>query len=94
MWFLMSTVQGPSRYEFWKKDPVNLNSGAPLRLGELMSRHRFDDIFKPLQLTNSKPPNYVDKFFPIRDLVSAWNANMRSNFTPGWISCLDESMMV
>jgi hypothetical protein len=38
------------------------------------------------------PPTYCDRFFEIRKLVDAWNENMVVNFSPGWISCLDESM--
>jgi Transposase IS4 len=94
LWFLMATIQGPTRAEFWKKEGISLFSGAPFRLGEMMTRNRFDDILKSIGFTNQNPPNYVDKFFPIRDLVTAWNDNMTINFTPGWISCLDESMMV
>jgi Transposase IS4 len=94
IWFLMATIQGPARYEFWKKDPIDPFVGAPICLNEYMSRNRFQDILTSLQFTDGEPPNYVDKFFRIRDLVNAWNGNMTSNFTPGWINCLDESMMV
>jgi Transposase IS4 len=94
IWFLMAIkIQGPAHYKFWEKDPVDPFVGAPIRLNEYMSRNRFQDILASLQFTDGEPPNYVDKFFRIRDLVEAWNGNMTSNFTPSWINCLDESMI-
>jgi Transposase IS4 len=59
-----------------------------------MSRIILDDILRYLQLKQNDPPNYVNKLFLIRYLVSAWIDNMHANYTPGWISCLDNSMMV
>ena len=36
----------------------------------------------------------MDRLSHVRKLVEAWNYNISTNFTPGWISCLDESMMI
>jgi hypothetical protein len=94
LWFLMATIQGPARHEFWKLDPINIFAGAPFRLNEYMSRNRFEDILGALTYTSSNPPNYIDKFFRIRGLLQAWNDNMKAVFIPGWITCLDESMSV
>jgi Transposase IS4 len=58
-----------------------------------MSRNRFDDILSSLVYTNKEPTIYKDRFFEIRQLVDCWNANMAANFSPGWVTCLDESMM-
>ena len=35
---------------------------------------------------------YVDRFSEVRQLIDAWNANMAHNFSPSWISAIDESM--
>jgi Transposase IS4 len=94
IWFLIATIQGPSRVEFWRKETIDPFSGAPYRFGEFMSRNRFDDILQSITYTNHDPPAYIDKFFRIRQLVQEWNENMALNFKPGWILCLDESMMV
>jgi Transposase IS4 len=94
IWFLIATIQGPSRVEFWRKESIDPFSGTPYRFGEFMSRNRFDDILQSMTYTNIDPPAYLDKFFRIRQLVQEWNENMGLNFKPGWISCLDESMMV
>jgi hypothetical protein len=92
LWFLMATIQGPQRTDYWSLEPVSKYNGAPFRITE-MSRFRFDEILRCLRYTDDMPPTaYCDQFFQIRKLVEAWNENMAANFTPGWISCLDESM--
>ena len=94
IWMLMSTCCGPSRRDYWKNSQIDMFDGAPFRLTEYMSRNRFEDILASLAFTNNIPPAYVDKFFHVRDIIDAWNENISENFVPGWVSCLDESMMV
>ena len=94
IWFLMATIQGPHRREFWSSKNIDRFQGTPFRLGDLMSRNRFEDILEALNYTDKNPPTYHDPFHPIRQLVEAWNANMTENFLSGWISCLDESMSI
>ena len=55
---------------------------------------RFEQILARLKCTYEEPPHYVDRFFRVQKLVGAWNANISANFISGWISCLDESMMI
>lgn len=93
LWFIMSTIEGPNRRDFWSMDVIDVFNGSPFRLNLYMSRNRFEDILYSLGYTKSNPPAYNDKFYEIRDLVDAWNEHMSENFTPGWASCLDESMM-
>ena len=45
-----------------------------------------------MKLTDRKEPPYADKFWEVRQLIDEWNKNMEQNFSPSWISCLDESM--
>jgi Transposase IS4 len=93
LWFLMATIQGPSRHDYWRQADVDCFAGAPYRFNMFMSRNRFDDIASAITYTSNNPPTtYVDKFWAIRDVVQAWNENMYQCFTPGWITCLDESM--
>jgi Transposase IS4 len=93
VWFLMATIQGPSRHDYWRNAKIDMFSGAPYRFNHLIKRSRFDSILSALTLTDNTPPLYVDRFFQVRQLIAAWNDNMFANFSPGWISCLDESMM-
>jgi hypothetical protein len=57
-----------------------------------MSRTRFEEIMAKIRLTDKEYPPYSDKFFDVRQMIDAWNDNMKDNFVPSWISCLDESM--
>ena len=66
--------------------------GAPLRLGSFMSRKWFEVILKTLAITARQPPAFRDHFWEVREIIEAWNANMTEQFTPSWLSCLDESM--
>ena len=57
-----------------------------------MSRKRFDTILRAIFYTNHDKPTYRDKFWEVRQMVDEWNKNMAQQFTPSWVSCLDESM--
>ncbi len=46
-----------------------------------------------LVFTSEQPPALSDKFWQIREMVSAWNTNMK-DFIAGWVLCLDESMSI
>ena len=90
----MSTIEGPNRHDYWRVSEINLFEGAPFRLNNFMPRNRFDEIGQCLGFTDiNPPPVYTDKFFLIRQMVKEWNENMARVFSPGWVSCLDESMM-
>ena len=66
--------------------------GALMRLGTFMSRKQFEAILKALAITARQPPAFSDCFWEVREIIEAWNANMTEQFTPSWVSCLDESM--
>ena len=92
LWFLMATIQGPERSEFWKLAEVDVHDGAPFRLNSLMTKNRFDEILHSLTLTDIPPPDYKDRFHQVRQIIDEWNKNTNENFKPGWVTCLDESM--
>jgi hypothetical protein len=92
LWFLMATTHFNRRHEFWSEQPITPFEGAPFRLNGLMSRTRFDNILSSLQFTNMDPPQYLDRFWEVRQMLDAWNDNMRTTFVCSWIACLDESM--
>jgi Transposase IS4 len=63
LWFLMATIQGPSRHEYWRQADVDCFSGAPYRFNVFMSRNRFDDIASAITYTSNTPQaTYIDKF--------------------------------
>jgi Transposase IS4 len=95
IYFLIATIEGPSRRDFWSLGPIDLFQGAPFRVSGFMSRTRFENILYNLKFTSQPepPPDRPDKFFFIREMVKAFNDNLQKNFSSSWINCLDESMM-
>ena len=89
LWFLMGTIKGP---EFWSLGEVDGLVRAPMRLGTFMSCKQFEAILKALAITAGHPLAFWDHFWEVRDMLQAWNKNMVEQFTPSWVSCLDESM--
>ena len=92
LWFLMATINGPECTDFWSMGEVECFVGAPMRLGTFMSRKQFEAILEALAITARQPPAFSDCFWEVREIIEAWNANMTEQFTPSWVSCLDESM--
>jgi hypothetical protein len=92
LWFLMATTYTSDRRQFWSKEEANPWSDAPYRFNQYMSCNRFDLITSTLQSTNVPSTAYKDPFYPIRQLIGAWNDNMTEVFCASWISVLDESM--
>ena len=90
----MGTIVGPQRHDFWSIAPITAFSGAALCLGVWMSRKRFDDVLSALQFTSDNPPVFVDMFWEVCAMITAWNSNMNQQFSPGYANCLDESMSV
>ena len=92
LWFLMVTINGPDNMDFSSMGEVDCFIGALLRLGSFMSSKWFEVILKALAITARQPPAFRDHFWEVREIIEAWNANMTEQFTPSWVSCLDESM--
>ena len=57
-----------------------------------MSRKWFDAILHAIFYTNHDKLACKDKFWELQQMVDEWNMNMAEQFTPSWVSCLDESM--
>ena len=56
-----------------------------------MSLNNFEYILRNLSYTDNNAPAYNGKFFYMRQMEDAWNANMTKVFEPSWVSVLDES---
>ena len=59
-----------------------------------MSRRCYLAITSALQFTTKPPPLFQDKFWQIRELISAWNEHMQVIFVAAWALCLVESMSI
>ena len=57
-----------------------------------MSQKWFDAILCAIFYTNHDKPAFRDKFWEVQQMVDEWNKNIAEQFTPSWVSCLDESM--
>ena len=88
----MATIDSPDHHDFWSLGEVDCFVGAPMRLHNFMSRKCFKVILKALAITARQPPAFRDHFWEVREVLEAWNSNMTEQFTPSWVSCLDESM--
>ena len=95
IWMLLATTDGHQRDDFWKTLTSQEDcrfEGAPFRLNDLLSKRRFNQILMYHQTYEDNPPDYKDSFYPICKFIKAWNKNMKENFVPSWVTCLDESM--
>ena len=90
----MATSQGSARREYWANDVPQMFSGAPFRLETFMSRCRFELILRNLSFTLEPPPSYKNPFHQVNELLEALHNHTAKRFSPGWVSCLDESMSV
>ena len=77
-WIVVSeaTIIGPQQSDFWASHPIEAFHGAPLCLGCWISRNHFDVILQVLSFTDLDPPNYVDKFWKVQQMLKAWGSNM------------------
>ncbi len=90
----MSCFDGvEDRQDWWSTKDIDDYEGAPFQLNEHMSRARFEDIMQAIRYTDDEPPAFVDCFHEIRKMQNAWNDYMEEEYSPSWISCLDESMI-
>mmetsp|Transcript_16336 Transcript_16336/g.24727 ORF Transcript_16336/g.24727 Transcript_16336/m.24727 type:complete len:228 (-) Transcript_16336:616-1299(-) len=90
MWLLIATTVGFERRVFWAKKK---GSETPFKFNDIMSTHRFEEILKELKYTNVDRPEYLDKFWEIRQMQQAFNDSMEEEFIASWVSCLEESML-
>ena len=89
---LMCSYPGVPFAHFWSSEPQTMFSAHPVIPSEVMARDRYTRITSCLKLTDEQVA-YRDPFLHVRKLYDAWNENMERKFVPGWLSCLDESMI-
>ena len=77
---------------WWSTAAPSSHKGAPFRLNDYMSGNSFYKILSSLQHTD-QTSEYEDGYHLMRQWEEAWNKNMEGEFSPSWVSVLDESMM-
>ena len=91
--FFMACYEGVSTVrDWWSNEPVSMWEGAPFRLNDFIDAGHFLNITQVLRYTNKPPPNFVDRFYDMRQLQDEFNSHYKENYSPSWLSCLDESM--
>jgi hypothetical protein len=94
--FFMACFVGISPMnQWWSKKPIDQFEGAPFRLNTVISLSRFLAIDAAIRYTDVPPPTgFEDRFHDVRQLIGAFNDHYhyQENYTPSWLSCLDESM--
>ena len=92
--FYMTFFQGiGDRDQWWSLAPINQFKGAPFGLNAYMLKTQFTDITGAIRYTdNAEPLLFVDRFHEVRQMIEAFNEHYEREYSPAWISCLDESM--
>ena len=74
--WLVITYDNPgnlNQRELWSKDTVSREIGAPLRLNDLISSNRFEEIIKYLTCTSAGPPPLKEPCWEVREIIkSLW----------------------
>jgi hypothetical protein len=94
--FCMSFFVGiDNRADWWSTSPIDIMSCAPFCLNAYMTRERFDEIMLALKYTNEEvPTTFIDWFHEVRQMIDAFNEHYKSEYSPSWLSSIDESMNV
>jgi hypothetical protein len=92
--FYMAFFQGiGDRDQWWSSAPIDQFKGAPFRLNVYMSKTRFTDITGAIRyMDKTEPLLFVDMFHEVRQMIEAFNEHYEREYSPAWISCLDELM--
>ncbi|KAL7474957.1 LOW QUALITY PROTEIN: hypothetical protein ACHAW6_000896 [Cyclotella cf. meneghiniana] len=90
---LMGCYGGISdRRDWWLSDPIHEFRGAPFCNTKWMSFKQFNAINAAMRFMDDASPGFEDKFHAVRKMIKLFNSHYSHNYSPSWISCLDESM--
>ena len=92
--FYMACFEGVgNRYEWWSTTPIDMFNGAPFRLNGFITRNRWLEITSAIRYTDVvEPLLFIDRFHEVRQMIRAFNDHYAVEYSPAWLSCLDESM--
>ena len=92
-WLYMSCWVGiRNQRDWWSTVAPSRHKGASFWLNNYISGNRFEQILSLLWHTD-RASKYEDGFHIMRQWEEAWNKNTEDEFSPSWVSVLDESMM-
>ena len=91
--FFMACFEGIyDRRLSWSPKLVSNREESPFRLQKYMALCRFISITSAMTFTNKPSPSFLDRFHDVRQMINSFNEHYLDNYTPSWISCLDELM--
>ena len=91
--FFMECFEGISdRRLWWSPKPVSIWEGSPIWMQKYMALCRFISIISAMRFTNKPSPSFLDRFHDVRQMIKNFNGHYLENYTPSWLSFLDDSM--
>ena len=86
---LMGVMRLPSRHDYWRKTRQLLVT----QFGTVMSRNRFDQIWRYLHLSDNETRDATDKLYKIRWFIDFLNSRFMDVYCPYGNFVVDESMI-
>lgn len=86
---LMGILRLPSRHDYWRKSKLLLRT----QFGTVMSRNRFDQIWRYLHLSDNAGDDGSDKLYKLRWFMNFLNDKFMTVYVPEGHFTLDESMI-
>jgi hypothetical protein len=79
--------------KWWSLAPIDQFKGGPFWLNGFILKTRWLEIMCAILYTdNAEPLLFVDKFHKVQAMIKAFNEHYKRDYSPVWLSCLDESM--
>jgi hypothetical protein len=90
----MACYQGIGDRAEWRSTaPIDPFKGAPFRLNGYITKTCWFDIMGAIKYKNEEEPLlFIDKFHEVWATIKAFNDHYASEYSPGWLNCLDKSM--
>ena len=85
----MGVMRLPSRHDYWRKTRQLLVT----QFGTVMSRNRFDQIWRYLHLSDNETRDATDKLYKIRWFIDFLNSRFMDVYCPYGNFVVDESMI-
>ncbi|KAL7477906.1 hypothetical protein ACHAW6_003691 [Cyclotella cf. meneghiniana] len=69
-----------------------MRDGAPFHLNKFISLRRYNHLTSAIRYTDKAPPDFVDRFHDVSQMIDAFNQHDTEEYIPSWFSCCDKSV--